>query len=131
MSRICFISLISPRKKLAVFLSLRERLFLISLHSNDCFLSRFARTIVSNEMDKERTCLLGGGAGRSSDRSGFLGIERASVDRPSLSMLFYFLTCEGVCFIAAEDENLTVMEDSSSGRCNGGGCYIRRLRSYR
>lgn len=29
LSRICFISLISPRKKLAVSLSLRERLFLI------------------------------------------------------------------------------------------------------
>ena len=34
-------------------------------------------TIISNETDEERTCLLGGGAGRSSDRSGFRGIEGA------------------------------------------------------
>ena len=32
---------------------------------------------ISDEMDKERTCLLGGGAGRSSDRSGFRVIDRA------------------------------------------------------
>ena len=49
LSRICFISLISPRKKLDVFLSFGtiisyliafERLFLISLCSNDYCLSR-------------------------------------------------------------------------------------------
>ena len=32
--------------------------------------------IISNETDEERTCLLGGGAGRSSDRSSYRGIER-------------------------------------------------------
>ena len=31
----------------------------------------------SDETGEERTCLLGGGAGRSSDRSGYRGIERA------------------------------------------------------
>ena len=35
-----------------------------------------AGTIISNETDEDRTCLLGSGAGRSSDRSGFRGIER-------------------------------------------------------
>ena len=34
-------------------------------------------TIISNETDEERTCLLGGGAGRSSDRSSYRVIERA------------------------------------------------------
>jgi len=34
-------------------------------------------TIISDETDEERTCLLGGGAGRSSERSGYRGIERA------------------------------------------------------
>jgi hypothetical protein len=34
-------------------------------------------TIISNETDEERTCLLGGGAGRSSDRSGFRVIDRS------------------------------------------------------
>ena len=50
---------------------------ILSRKGNDYFLSRFARTIVSDETDEERTCLLGGGAGRSSDRSGFRVIERA------------------------------------------------------
>ena len=36
------------------------------------FLSARA-TIISGETDEERTCLLGGGAGRSSDRSSFRG----------------------------------------------------------
>ena len=31
--------------------------------------------------------------------------------KSSRSMLFYFLTCEGVCFVAADDEDLTVDED--------------------
>ena len=31
----------------------------------------------ANESDEERTCLLGGGAGRSSDRSGYRVIDRA------------------------------------------------------
>ena len=34
-------------------------------------------TIISNETDEERTCLLGSGAGRSSDRSSYRGIDRA------------------------------------------------------
>ena len=38
---------------------------ILSRKGNDYFLSRFARTIVSDETDEERTCLLGGGAGRS------------------------------------------------------------------
>ena len=46
------------------FLAAGARLFL-SRKGNDYFLSRFARTIVSNETDEERTYLLGGGAGRS------------------------------------------------------------------
>lgn len=33
--------------------------------------------IITDVTDEERTCLLSGGAGRSSDRSGFRGIERA------------------------------------------------------
>ena len=33
--------------------------------------------IITDETDEERTCLLGGGAGRSSDRSSYRGIERA------------------------------------------------------
>ena len=33
--------------------------------------------IITDVTDEERTCLLGGGAGRSSNRSGFRGIERA------------------------------------------------------
>ena len=41
----------------------------------DYFLSHCIRTIVSDEADEERTCLLGGGAGRSSDRSSYRGIE--------------------------------------------------------
>ena len=41
-------------------------------------------TILSDETDEERTCLLGGGAGRSSDRLSYQGIDRASVDCPSL-----------------------------------------------
>ena len=41
-------------------------------------------TIISDETDGERTCLLGGGAGRSSDRSSFRVIEKASVERPNL-----------------------------------------------
>jgi len=49
------------------------------------------RTIVSDETDEERTCLLGGEAGRSSDRSGFRVIDRASVDRPSLVDAILFL----------------------------------------
>ena len=48
-------------------------------------------TIISGETDEERTCLLGGGAGRSSDRSGYRGIEIASVDRPSLVDAILFL----------------------------------------
>ena len=33
--------------------------------------------IITDVTDEERTCLLGGGAGRSSDRSSYRGIERA------------------------------------------------------
>ena len=59
------------------FLAAWARLFLISLCSNDCFLSHCIRTIVSNETDEERTCLLGSGAGRSPiDRVIGLSIER-------------------------------------------------------
>ena len=43
----------------------------------DYFLSHCIRTIVSDETDEERTCLLGGGAGRSSDRSSYRVIERS------------------------------------------------------
>ena len=51
---------------------------ILSRKGNDYFLSRFARTIVSNETDEERTCLLGGGAGRSSDRSSFQKVISAA-----------------------------------------------------
>ena len=52
----------------------------------------------------ERTSLLGGEAGWRSDRSSYRGIERAKG-------LFYLLTLESICFVAAEDEDLTVTED--------------------
>ena len=78
------IQFLAARATIISYLALLERLFLISLCSNDCFLSHCIRTIVSDETDEERTCLLGGGAGRSPDRSGYRGIEGASVDRPSL-----------------------------------------------
>ena len=47
----------------------------------DPFLSHKG-TIVSNETDEERTCLLGGGAGRSSDRSSYRVIEKTNLNRP-------------------------------------------------
>ena len=55
-------------------------------------------TIISNETDEERTCLLGGGAGRSPiDRVIGLTKERKG--------LFYLLTLESIGFVATEDEN--------------------------
>jgi len=38
---------------------------ILSRKGNDYFLSHCIRTIVSDVTDEERTCLLGGGAGRS------------------------------------------------------------------
>ena len=112
MNRICFISLISPRKKLAVSLSLRERLFLISLCSNDCFLSHCIRTIVSYPLErlfrtkqtkKEPACSVMEQAGVPIDRVIGLSIDRKG--------LFYLLTLESIGFVPADDEDLTVDED--------------------
>ena len=55
-------------------------------------------TIILNETDEERTCLLGGGAGRSLiDRVIGLSIDRKG--------LFYLLTLESIGFVATEDED--------------------------
>ena len=87
---------------------------------NDYFLSHCIRTIVSNEMDKERSCLLGGGAGRSSDRSSFRVIG-LSIDRKGL---FYLLTLERIYLLPAEDVDLTVTEDLLCFRTNNSVFYV-------
>ena len=75
LSRICFISLISPRKKLAVSLSLRQRLFLISLHSNDCFLS--FGTIIFGRNRRRKNLPARWRSRQESERSGYRVIDRA------------------------------------------------------
>ncbi len=87
-SRICFISLISPRKKLAVSLSLRERLF---------------RT---KQTKKEPACSVAEQAGVPIDRVFGLSIDRKG--------LFYLLTLESIGFVSSEDEYLAVDEDLGS-----------------
>ena len=57
-----------------------------------------AGTIISDETDEERTCLLGGGAGRSPiDRVFGLSIDRKG--------LFYLLTLERIGFVSSEEED--------------------------
>ena len=68
-------------------------------------------TIISSETDEERTCLLGGGAGRSPIDRVIGGLRERVLIAQAWSMLFYFLTCEGVGFVAAEDVDLTVMDN--------------------
>ena len=55
-------------------------------------------TIISDETDEERTCLLGGGAGRSP-------IDRVIGGLRERQGLFYLLTLESIGFVSTEDEN--------------------------
>ena len=58
----------------------------------------------SDETGEERTCLLGGGAGRSS-------IDRVIGGLIERKGLFNHLTLERIGFVSTEDEDLTVTED--------------------
>ena len=67
-------------------------------------------TIISDETDEERTCLLGGGAGRSPiDRVIGFSIERKG--------LFYLLTLERIGFVATEAVDLTISDEFFSSCC--------------
>ena len=56
-----------------------------------------AATIISDETDEERTCLLGGGAGRSSDRSSYLVIDRSKGVILPLDLGEYRFCLHGEC----------------------------------
>ena len=61
-------------------------------------------TIISDETDEKRTCLLGGGAGRSP-------IDRVIGGLRDRQGLFYLLTLESIRFVSSENEDLSVAEE--------------------
>ena len=60
--------------------------------------------IITDETDEERTCLLGGGAGRSPIDRVFGGLRERKG-------LFNLLTFERIGFVSTENEDLTVKEN--------------------